>query len=104
MRVVFTNTRFSTDAQDFGKCSGLTLIGWDYPKHHNLRDWIDQSGYHPITSLSSLTKKLKQALLEKDVILCHEIEEHVALLAELGLNNRDINRVILEAKEVVKYQ
>jgi len=102
--MLITNTRFSSDAEDFGKCSGLTLIGWDYPKQGNLRDWIDQSGYHPITSLSSLTKKLKQALLEKDVILCREIEEHGALLAELGLNNRDINRVILEVKEVVKYQ
>jgi len=101
--MLITNTRFSTDAEDFGKCSGLTLIGWDYPKQNNLRDWIDQSGYHPITSLSSLTKKIKQKLLEKDIILCREIEPNKHILQELGLRNREINKTIKEAKEVMKY-
>lgn len=98
-----TNTRFTTDAQDFGKCSGLTLIGWDYPKKNNLRDWIDQSGYHPITSLSSLTKKVKQILLEKDIVLCREIEFNEKLLSDLGLRKNEIKKVLKEAKEVMKY-
>jgi len=101
--MLITNTRFTTDAQDFGKCSGLTLIGWDYPHHNNLRDWIDQAGFHPITSLASLTKKMAQALLEKDVILCCEIEQKQDVLKSLGLRPNEIHKTIREAHEVMKY-
>lgn len=101
--MLITNTRFTTDAQDFGKCSGLTLVGWDYPHHNNLRDWIDQSGFHPITSLSSLTKKMAQALLERDVILCSEIEQKQNVLKSLGLRSNEIRKIIREANEVMKY-
>ena len=102
--MLITNTRFTTDAQDFGKCSGLTLVGWDYPQHNNLRDWIDQAGFHPITSLSSLTKKIAQALLEKDVILCREIEQKKDVLEEVGLRPNEIRKIIKEANEVMKYK
>ena len=101
--MLITNTRFSSDAEDFGKCSGLTLIGWDYPKQGNLRDWIDQSGYHPITSLSTLTKKQQQKLLEKDIILCREIEPNINILEEIGIRNKNFKKIIKEAKEVMKY-
>jgi hypothetical protein len=101
--MLITNTRFSTDAENFGKCSGLTLIGWDYPKRGNLRDWIDQSGYHPITSLSSLTKKHKQKLLEKDIILCREIEPNIHILEDVGIRKKDLKKIIKEANEVMKY-
>jgi hypothetical protein len=101
--MLITNTRFTTDAIDFGKCSGLRLIGWDYPTHDNLRDWIDQSGFHPVTSLSTLTKNMKQALLEKDVILCHEIEQKKDVLESLGLRPNEIKKIIREANEIKRY-
>ena len=101
--MLITNTRFTTNAQDFGKCSGLTLIGWDYPHHNNLRDWIDQAGFHPITSLSLLTKKMAQALLEKDVVLCREIEQKRDVLESLGLRPNEIRKIVKEANEVMKY-
>jgi hypothetical protein len=102
--MLITNTRFSSDAEDFGKCSGLTLIGWDYPQRGNLRDWIDQAGFHPITSLATLNKRQKDFLLENDVVLCREIHNHQHLLADLGLNNRQINKTLAEAIEIMKYE
>ena len=101
--MLITNTRFSSDAINFGKCSGLTLIGWDYPQKGNLRDWIDQSGYHPITSLSTLTKKHQQKLLEKDIILCREIEPNIHILEEVGVKPKSFKKIIKEANEVMKY-
>jgi len=101
--MLITNTRFSTDAENFGNCSGLTLIGWDYPKQGNLRDWIDQSGYHPITSLSTLAKKHQQKLLEKDIILCREIEPNINILEEVGVKHKDLKKIIREANEVMIY-
>lgn len=102
--VLVTNTRFTTDAQDFGRCAGMTLISWDYPAHGNLRDWIDQAGFHPITSLSSLSQKNKQLLLEKDVILCREIQSHQHVLSSIGLSSKHITKILKEAQEVIKYQ
>jgi len=41
---LITNTRFSTDALQYGKCMGMQLVGWDYPNNNGLRNWIDSSG------------------------------------------------------------
>lgn len=63
--MIVTNTRFSQDAMQYGKCVGLKVVSWDYPAGNSLKDWIDRSGYHPITSLASLRTKEKQFLLRK---------------------------------------
>jgi hypothetical protein len=96
--MIVTNTRFSTDAEDYSKCMGLKLISWDYPQGNSLRDWIDQSGYHPITSLESLSVNLKMQIMEKGIVLCHDIIEKPEILENLGLSAAKINKVIEEAK------
>jgi len=101
--MLITNTRFSSDALDFGGCAGLGLVGWDYPENGNLRDWIDQAGFHPITSLSSLNKKQKDYLLENDVILCREINDKQDLLRKIGINEKQIKKILSEAIEIMKY-
>ena len=44
---VVTNTRFTKDALDYGRCVGLRLVGWDYPRKEALKDMakIHQEGY-----------------------------------------------------------
>ena len=32
-----TNTRFTIDAINYGKCIGLTLLSWDYPKNNGMK-------------------------------------------------------------------
>jgi len=70
---VVCNTRFSDDAIKYGKCAGLVLISWDYPQDTGLKYWIDKTGLQPITSLFSLTKKDKQFLLERGIVLCSQL-------------------------------
>ena len=48
---VVTNTRFSSDAIQYGTCAGLHLLGWDYPVNGSLKDQIDEAGLYPITCL-----------------------------------------------------
>jgi len=91
--MLVTNTRFSEDASQFGKCAGLKMVSWDYPKGNSLKDWIDRSGYHPITSLASLQKKEKQILLNKGIVLCRQIKENFDLLNDLELTNNRYNRI-----------
>lgn len=93
---VITNTRFSDDASQYGKCMNLQLVGWDYPKNNGLKDWIDQSGLHPVTCLTTLTKKEKQLLLDKKIVLCKNIHNNVSLLKSIGVKQPQLNKVMNE--------
>ncbi len=95
--MVATNTRFSEDAIRYAECEGLRVISWDYPAGNSLKEWVDRSGYHPITSLSQLKTAEKQLLLEKGVVLCRDIKENISLLEEMGFNKVKINKVLAEA-------
>jgi len=98
---VVCNTRFSEDAENYGKCAGLLVISWDYPGDLNLKNMIDNAGLHPITSLISLTKKDKQFLLEKGIVLCGQITENRQVLLEMGLTENQIKKVIREAENLI---
>jgi len=83
---IYTNTRFTIDAIEYGECSGLKLTGWDYPKNNCLKYRIDKLGLYPLTSLMSLSKAEKTSLLEKNIVLCKEIHEKPILLEEVGIS------------------
>ncbi len=70
---VVTNTRFTEDALQYGKCCGLYLLSWDYPKDNGLKDRIDRLGLYPITVSTLLTNTEKQFLLSRDIVLCREL-------------------------------
>lgn len=99
--IVVTNSRFSEDAVKYASCIGLTLISWDYPTGNSLKDWIDSSGCHPLTSLQTLTKAEKQKLLEKGFVLCREIKNLPQLLSEIISDERRIYRVLKEIDEII---
>jgi hypothetical protein len=94
-----TNTRFTKDAIAYGKCHDMYLLAWNYPINGNLPDRISLSGLYPISCLCSMTKKEKQLLLDKDVILCRQILENPDLLVDI--NNRKHHKVLQECKELV---
>ena len=97
-----TNTRFTTDALDFGKCAGLKLISWDYPSQGNLRQLIDESGFHPITTMKTLSKKEKEFLLDSEIILCRNLISNIGVLEKLGIKEKRIERIKKEAKSIIK--
>jgi hypothetical protein len=98
---VVTNTRFTTDAMDYGKCAGLHLLSWDYPRHHGLKEMIEQSGLFPITVLTSLNKNQKQQLLEQNVVLCRQLKQKTGLLDSVGLAKGKASAVIDELDELL---
>ncbi len=95
--MVATNTRFSEDAIRYAECAGLRLVSWDYPAGESLKEWIDRSGYHPVTSLSQLKTSEKQYLLEKGVVLCRDIQNNLPLLREMGWTDNKLNKLVAEA-------
>jgi hypothetical protein len=101
--VVVTNTRFSSDAIQYGTCAGLKLIGWDYPLKGSLKDMVDTLGLYPITCLTSLSKIEKQRLLDRNIVLCKELESNKKLLEEMGIKISRMDNVLQETHLLCKH-
>jgi Holliday junction resolvase-like predicted endonuclease len=97
-----TNTRFTIDAINYGKCIGLTLLSWDYPKNNGLKANIDTLALYPVTALTTLTKKEKHQLIEKDVVLVKELINAKGKMKNIGISDVRIQRVIDEVKHLCK--
>lgn len=95
-----SNTRFSQDAINYGKCVGLTLLSWDYPKNNGLKTHIDSLALYPVTTLITLTKKEKHQLIEKGVILVKELINASDKMKSIGLSDSKINHVLEEVKKL----
>jgi hypothetical protein len=98
---VVTNTRFTSDAMDYGRCVGLHLVSWDYPRRNSLKDMIEQSGLFPVTVLTSLQKRQKQQLLDAGIVLCRQLKEKPGVLDTIGLTKPKLKIVMKELDEVI---
>ena len=97
---VVTNTRFTEDALVYGKCVGLYLLSWDYPKNNGLKDRIDRLGLYPITVSTLLNNREKQFLLSRDVVLCRELVGDVFYLDHLGISEARKQRILNEINQL----
>ena len=91
-----TNTRFTRNAIRYAQCSNLTLLGWDYPREHNLVNMIEEAKVHPLTCLTTLAEGEKRRLLDKRIVLCKHISSP-HLLEEYGVRPSHIPQVLEEA-------
>lgn len=99
---IFTNTRFSTDAMQYGKCIGLKLISWDYPQNDGIKDRVDRSGTHPVTCLTTLTSREKKALIELDKILCMDLCQSPELLQKIHVSKNRHQKILDEASDLCR--
>ena len=97
---VYTNTRFTSDATQYGKCAGLLMASWDYPFGNGLKERIDRSGLHPLTALTTLTKNEKTKLLDLGLVLCREIYEHPQVLNKIGISKARHKNIVEDGKEL----
>ena len=95
-----TNTKFTEQAIAYGACTGLTMIGWNYPLKGNLLHLIEDSRLHPFTCLATLTTNHKKKLLDLGVILCRDISRNPKILNEIGLSADEIKNVMAEIDNV----
>lgn len=97
---VVTNTRFTSDAMQYGECVGLRMLGWDQPAKGSLKDRIDDSGLYPLTCMVTLSKAEKERLLEKDLVLAHDIAENPDALTHAMVRPAQMAAVLREAEEL----
>ncbi|MDN3723932.1 ATP cone domain-containing protein [Aequorivita sp. SDUM287046] len=100
---LYTNTRFSADAIQFGECAGLGMVSWDYPEQNSLKSKINLLRLYPITALPSLSKQDKQKILNNDIVLCKEICDNPKLLDDLGISTSKRKRILKEANELCNH-
>jgi len=94
---LITNTKFTSAAEKYANCVGLTILSWDYPRKNNLHDRIQRLGVYPITVLSSLTTSQVATLLQHDCILCRDIVAKPHILRYLHTTPSKIEAIIAEA-------
>jgi len=70
---LITNTKATEEVKAYGICVGMRVTSWDYPPGESLRELVDKTKLHPITALTSLSFKQKQALLERGIVFCRDL-------------------------------
>jgi hypothetical protein len=100
---IVTNNRFTTDAIDFAKCSGLDLLSWNFPEDNNLKTKNDTESLYPVTCLTTLSLAEKDKLLILDVILVKEIINNSDCLEKIGLSTNRIKNVLKEASDLCRH-
>ncbi|RCW92009.1 restriction endonuclease [Winogradskyella arenosi] len=93
---VVTNTRFTKDALQYGKCCGLYLLSWDYPSNNGLKDRIDRLGLYPITVSTLLSQREKQFLLSRTIVLCKDLINDKFYLDHLGISEPRKSKILNE--------
>lgn len=99
---LITNTKFTGNAIKYGKCVGMKMVSWNYPKNGNLHDLINDTGIQPITALTTLSNADKMKLIEYKVTLCKNIEENEEILNSLGINKEKIQNIMKESQALCK--
>ena len=99
---LITNTKFTTTAENYGRCVGLNLLSWDYPRNDNLHDRIQRAGIYPVTVLQSITPAQIETLIARGIILCKEILQHQHLLRHLHLSKRKMEALMSEVEAITK--
>lgn len=97
---VVTNTQFTRDAIDYGKCAGLSLLSWDYPKKNALKDRIDRLGLYPITVSTLLSSKEKEYLLGRDLVLLKQLSTASYVLDHMGASPARKKRILEEVNSL----
>jgi len=97
---LITNTKFTSHAINYAKCSGLGLLGWSYPAQGNLYDRIVATGVYPLTALTTLKKAEKRLLIDQNIVTCEQVVLRRELLRELGIPPERLGTILAEAKTI----
>lgn len=68
-----TNTRFTSDALQYGSCSGLILKSWGYPENEGLEKMIEEKKMYPVTVMSGFSSAQLRKLMEHRIILMKDL-------------------------------
>ncbi|AVR45986.1 ATPase [Christiangramia fulva] len=97
---VVTNTRFTEDALQYGRCMGLYLLSWNYPEKMSLKKRIDDLKLYPVTISTLLSLEEKQFMLERGIVLASQLLKNEYLLEHLGISEKRKRRILSEFNSI----
>ena len=97
---LITNTSFTSQAIDYGRCVGLAMTGWNYPKGYTLQDLVQKTRAHPVTCLTTLNAMQKTQLLNTGIVLCRDLIANSAPLSAMGISHEKINNIVKEGEDL----
>jgi len=98
-----TNTRFTQDAIEYGKCMGMKITGWGYPKEESLEYLIHRTKAYPINIFPDLVPpftftKLYQARMHlAKNLLAHPLAE---LVKKTNIKHNELSLLVTEAQKL----
>lgn len=97
---LFTNTKFTDHAVRYAECKGLSLVGWNHPRKGNLEDLVQETGLHPLTSLTTLSQTEKRTLLDAGLVLCKDVASRRETLGDFGIDKPKQKAVLEEIEHL----
>jgi len=100
---LITNTRFTKDAIDYGRCMGMKITGWGYPQEQSLEDMVSQSRSYPVNIFPQLGSALiYKKLFEAKIVLASDLLRHSLkeLQRKTGLKTQELTVLQDEARKL----
>jgi hypothetical protein len=95
--ILITNTKFTSEAIAYTKCSGVELLGWGYPEDDTLFMRMSRANVYPITTLTGLSRAEKRLLINYGVIAVDEIINNRRSIDVLHLSSERVGELLAEA-------
>ncbi len=85
--MIVTNTRYSDEALQYGRCRGILQIGWSSPTGQGLQDLIEGTHMFPLSCLKGLSQSVRLRLVNSGVVLFGQVnaEDAADLARRTGL-------------------
>jgi len=97
------NTKCTAEAEQYGKCVGVKVTSWRYPKGESLEEMVETKRLYPITILRSVTGPIGERLFQARVMLARDLLDHDLedLKRKTGLPQRVLDEIRDEAKKII---
>jgi Holliday junction resolvase len=82
---LITNTRFTSEALDYARCTGIHVKSWRYPEHASLEKMIEDKRLYPVTIISGVKSGLVGKLIKENIILLKDLTE---------VDTRDLRKIL----------
>ncbi|MGD0451115.1 MAG: restriction endonuclease [Candidatus Bathyarchaeia archaeon] len=98
--VIVTNTRYSEQAIQYGKCKNIIQIGWTSPEHFGLRDAIEKNKLYPLSCLRGVSVEERRRLVDSGIVLIKQLfdQDRLTIERKTGLPKATVLSIIEKAQ------
>lgn len=96
---IFSNTKFSLDAQAYSEGVGMKLVSLN-DNDENVIDFIKEYKLYPITCLKNLSFKEQKKILDMKIVTIAQLSKKIKCLNDLGFDEKKIEKIIREISKL----